>query len=569
MNIFERLTGTNYPKESGIENDFERVPDEVLYKNADSVMKSNDIIKKGFGGRDKAMNEPMVYNYDIAGINPFFREKPGVSGAGTINNVLKQYSTAPLFQAILSTRSGQVSRYTQPVSQSNDGLGYRVTLTDSKITPTASQLRTIREAEHFIQYMGVDDPSMSGYKKRDDFDDFCTKLIRDTYTFDQVNAEKTFNNKGKLHHIKAIDPTTIYRAVNRDSGKIIPDKYVQVFDDRIVNKFSDEDLIMAIRRPRTDIYSSGYGQSELEIALQQFLAMNNTMMFNDRFFSHGGSVQGIINIKPTADTSGIGKSRRQLADFRRNFESRVTGVASSWQYPVTTADDVKYVNLTPNARDMEFEKWINFLINICSSVFNIDPAEVGFPNKGGATGSKSNSLNEGNSKQKLQASMNKGLASLLRFIEKVINNEIIKPYFGNNYLFQFVGEDISGETERVQLLAEEVKTYRTVNEIRVEKNLDPIKGGDVILNQFAIQRLGQLQQEKQIEHQWQQEKLSMLSSGPQPDSGSGISFQDVQSGLDGSSDKVNGKDTFNGVKNGQVADSTRTDKINYGGKPDE
>ena len=143
---------------------------------------------------------------------------------------------------------------------------------------------------------------------------------------------------------------------------------------------------MAIRRPRTDIYSSGYGQSELEVALQQFLAMNNTMMFNDRFFSHGGSVQGIINIKPTADTSGIGKSRRQLADFRRNFEGRVTGVASSWQYPVTTADDVKYVNLTPNARDMEFEKWINFLINICSSVFNIDPSEIGFPNKGGATG---------------------------------------------------------------------------------------------------------------------------------------------------------------------------------------
>lgn len=539
---------------------------------AKKVMQDSDVTRvvKGYNGKDIAFDEPVISDYPMVGLNPHYREKPNSDGINNSYDVLKHYSVAPIFQAILSTRTGQVSRFTQPINQSSDGLGYHVVLNDKSVKPTEWQLRKIKEAEHFLQYMGVNDPSSPDYKPRDDFDTFCAKLIRDTMTYDQVNAEKTFDQQGKLHHIKAVDPSTIFKAVNPETKQLVPNTYVQVYEDRVINRFTNKDMIFAVRRPRTDITSSGYGQSELEVSLKEFLSYQNTETFNDRFFSHGGSVQGVLNIKTDDGTTlGVGKSRKVLADFRRNFERRVTGISGSWQIPVTTADDVKYVNLTPNARDMEFERWLNFLINICSSVFNIDPAEIGFPNRGGATGSKSNSLNEGNQKQKLQASMNRGLSSLLRFIERTINNEIIVPYYGSNYRFEFVGEDIAGDTERVQLLEEEIKTYRTVNEVRAEKQLPPLKGGDIIMNQFAIQAYGQVLQEQQLKRQWAVQKLGLLQQSPQQDTSQGMNFQEVQSGLDGTSKESSGKSTFNQIKNGQVDNNTRTDKINYGGKPDE
>lgn len=539
------------------------VSENQVYQGATSYMQKS--AKENAHG--KALQEPLYPDFWTLDVNPEYREKPDGYGTGDPRSVLQTYAATPLFQAILGTRTGQVSRFTNPISQSNDGMGFQVVLTDKHKKPTDWQKRIIQQAEHFIQYMGVDDPSDPEYKARDDFDSFCAKAVRDTYTFDQVTAEKVFDSTGKLHHISAVDPSTMYKLRNKHTGKLIPGSYAQVYNQVVINKFTDDNMIFAVRRPNSSIYYYGYGQSELQIALQEFVELKNTEMFNDRFFSHGGSVQGIINIKNSADGSGIGKSRRSLQDFRRNFERRVTGVLASWQLPVTTAEDIKYVNLTPNARDMEFEKWTNFLINMSSSVFNIDPAEIGFPNKSGATGSKGSSLNESNPKAKIQASMNRGLSTLLRFIEKIVNNKIIKPYFGNGYQFQFVGEDIAGDTDRVKLEEEQVKTYRTVNELRQEHGLQKIKGGDVLLNQFYIQRIGQIMQQDQIDYQRLQDKINLLNQSPQQDKNAGLSFQDMQSGLDGTSDDVSGKNKD--VKNGQIANQTRTDKINFGGKKDE
>jgi hypothetical protein len=34
------------------------------------------------------------------------------------------------------------------------------------------------------------------------------------------------------------------------------------------------------------------------------------------------------------------------------------------------ADDVNFVNMTPTANDMQFEKWLNYLINIISRLIS-------------------------------------------------------------------------------------------------------------------------------------------------------------------------------------------------------
>lgn len=137
--------------------------------------------------------------------------------------------------------------------------------------------------------------------------------------------------------------------------------------------------------------------------MKQFIAHENTEVFNDRFFSHGGTTRGILHVK-----TGQQQSQQALDIFRREWRSSLAGINGSWQIPVVSAEDVKFVNMTPSANDMQFEKWLNYLINVISALYGIDPAEINFPNNGGATGSKGGSLNEGNSKEKMQAFRIKG-----------------------------------------------------------------------------------------------------------------------------------------------------------------
>ena len=181
------------------------------------------------------------------------------------------------------------------------------------------------------------------------------------------------------------------------------------------------------------------------------------------------------------------------------------------------ADDIKFVNMTPTANDMQFEKWLNYLINIISALYGIDPSEIGFPNRGGATGSKGGStLNEADPGKKQQQSQNKGLQPLLRFIEDLVNRHIISEY-GDKYTFQFVGGDTKSATDKLNILKLETETFKTVNEARAEQGLKPIDGGDVLLNNAFLQSTAQEQQKEQYLDAQQKERFQMLQSYLQGD----------------------------------------------------
>lgn len=176
------------------------------------------------------------------------------------------------------------------------------------------------------------------------------------------------------------------------------------------------------------------------------------------------------------------------------------------------ADDIKFVNMTPTANDMQFEKWLNYLINIISALYGIDPAEIGFPNRGGATGSRGGStLNEADPSKKQQQSQNKGLQPLLKFIEDLVNRHIVSEY-GDKYTFQFVGGDTKSATDKLNILKLETQIFKTVNEAREEQGKKPIEGGDIILDASFLQGTAQLQQEKQYEDGKQKERLQMMMS---------------------------------------------------------
>lgn len=561
-------------KESDLDDKL--LPDEgdnVFFENA---IKKSDTLAKSYNGKDAGITDPtrdmLLGHFDIDTTTLGYARKISRTVPRHVIEVLRAYSNNPIVTAIVNTRINQVTNYAQPADTSQDGVGYRIRLTDNH-TPTKSEQETIDYMMRFLRYMG------RGYDpNRDDFQSFIRKLVKDSLIYDQVPMERTWAtppdtppNKDVLDHVRLLDaPGFVYLVDSSGRRKRYGKVYGQVVEGKLARKFDTREMGVFIRNRSTDILSYGYGRSELESALREIFSQENTEQFNDRFFTNGGTVRGILNVK-TSGQSG----RLALEGFKRNWRSGATGINASWTIPMMTADDIKFVNLTPEAQDMQFEKWFNYLTNVICAIYSIDPSEIGMSNRGGTTGSKSNSLNESNNKDKISTSKDKGLTPLLKLIANFITNEIIYRIAGKNYVFEFVGGDIQNRMQEASLDEQKVGSYLTVNEIRASRGYKTLgKIGDVIENGSFIQHVGQIQQQEQIKFQQQQQLLQLLDTHiqdtvSQPDAPdlSTISYQDMQAGLTGKPAKPSGKENQTGIgKDGQAKNVENTNSSGQGGK---
>ena len=507
-------------------------------KSADGSIEET---KKNLKNREKAYSQPVL---GMVSMNPEYTRRLGSRGVD-LHALLKQYSSNTILNAIINTRKNQVSMYSRPARYTKDWQGFEVRLRDNSMKPNRSEEEKIKEIEEFILNTGRGKDT-----SRDTFNSFLRKVINDTYIYDQINFEKVFDKNGRLHHFKAVDPSTIYYATD-DNGNIAKDgyRYVQVIDGVVRASFKQDEMGFYVRNPRSDIYALGYGLSELELTLRNFVSQTNTEIFNDRFFSNGGTTRGVLLIK-----TGNNQSQQALSAFRREWKNTLSGMNGSWQIPVVNAEDVKFVNMTPTARDMEFEKWLNYNINVICSVFTIDPGEINFPNRGGGvTGSGGTSGLSDSASSKGQGVKSKGLDDLLKELESCINQNIISE-FGEQYYFQFVGVDADREADQLEILTTKVTHAMTVNEMREEIGLPgDVVGGDIPLNGVIVQRIGQLMQEEQFEYSKQQDNINRYMESGLTNQDNSITFQDYQQGLAGNSTSVNGKDTTGDVgKDGQV-----------------
>ena len=436
-------------------------------------------------------------------------------------NILYQMSVKnSVVAAVLNTRVNQVSTFTKPARFSEDGIGYKIRLRDPLAVPTKEQQEVINSIELFLENCGFTDDS-----DRDDFDTFIRKLVRDSLTYDQMCFEIIPDRKGRPAEIVAVDAATIRAASENYSAdsswaqyapkKNEEVKWVQVIDGTIVSWFTAKELAFGVRNPRTNINLQPYGFSELEMLIQQVTSHLYAEEYNSKYFSQGGTTKGIINIK--SDPNGIG-NKEQLESFKRQWRAQVNGMTGSWKTPVLQVPDgIEYVNVSQSNRDMEYSQWVNYLINIVCAVYQIDPAEVNFSNNGGAAAQSS--VFETSQEQKLKNSKDKGLKPLLRFIETIINKYVVSK-FSQDYVFAFTGLDDKSEEEKAELDSKQVKTWRTVNEIRKEHGEKPLENGDIILDPSYLNYI------QQKEMAAQQGDMDMGMPEEQPPEGGDEDYSD-------------------------------------------
>jgi hypothetical protein len=243
-------------------------------------------------------------------------------------------------------------------------------------------------------------------------------------------------------------------------------------------------MVFKIANPQGFIETNGYPMSTVEMALITLTTHLQAEGYNSKFFSHGFASRGMLHIKGDI-------TRTQLDAFRGAWYAQISGNSNSWRTPIIAGvEDVQWIPLSPNNRDMEYMSLIDHLARTLCAIMNISPMEIGFDHL--SKGPSSRTLSESSNEWKVQESKERGLRPILGFIEDLINNDIlpgIDPELCKKYTFEFVGLDAEDKAEELQRQTLELQVHSSLDEIRKEIEKKPVLGGAIPLNPQYVEIL--------------------------------------------------------------------------------
>ena len=437
-------------------------------------------------------------------------------------DILRQMiGSLSVLSAIVNTRVNQVATFTSPYRRTRN-IGFEIKHKDGDHTLSKSEKRFIIELESFVSNCGKDKANRFVDRPRDNFEQFTRKVIRDRMTYDQMTFEVVPDRRGGPFEFVAVDASTIRLAADPSADKhrnkrqekkqlkeflenysgsalaypVVQDPqsrkgnaaYVQVWQGSIIRAYRYKELAFCIANPRTDIRSNGYGYAETEQLINVITSQLWAEEYNKNFFKQGAAPKGLLNIR------GDNIAPEQLEAFKRQWVANVAGAENAWKTPILQSEEVQYLNMQTSNLDMEYSRWLEYLIKLICAVFLIAPEEIGFYlSPGGMQQPNFDTNNE----WKLKASKDRGLRPLLRFYADSLNRNIIDKIDDRFYL-DFVGLDELTEKERIELRQSQVQHFRTVNEIRADEDLPALEDGDIILNPVFLQKI-------QLDHTWKVE----------------------------------------------------------------
>jgi len=497
----------------------------------DEIMKSKLDPSKAAKGPSSLMYDPLSIQFAMG-----YKDRRYSLTYDVLKRIPQQLA---LIAAIIQTRCNQVASFAVPYRLTKS-LGFAVKHKNPARLTTKGEREYIHSLEQFIAKCGSNDPNPHSIIVRDDFETFLKKIVRDSLLFDQTCFEVVPDRKGNPYEFLAVDASTIriasnnlemdYSVAAQANSRLmmgpaaapvrngLPFKtmqvknpelhdvpaFVQLVYGQIRNTYTKNELVFGVRNPRSDIYVQGYGYGELEQLITIITAHLNAESYNSKFFTQGSAPKGILNFKGDNLTSD------QLEVFRRQWRANMEGVESAWRMPITQSEQgIEFINLHTSNQEMEYGNYLEYLIKISCAVFLIDPAELNFDMHGGV---QQTPLFESSQEWKLKASRDRGLKPMLRFIAKLINDNIVAK-LDDNFMFDFVGLDELTEQEKHELRKDQVSTYMTLNEIRRAEDLPDVPDGDLILNSTYTTA----QQQRRM--MAQQDKAAAAQQQPPPAAG--------------------------------------------------
>lgn len=405
-----------------------------------------------------------------------WRERPSALTYETLRQMSIQ---ATPIQSIITLRRNQISQFCRP-QQGDYDKGYRIILRDRRNnrSMTSAELKRASEIERMLETTGY----LLPYEKpttRDSFRTFIKKSIHDVLVFDQWCFEKQRDMQGKVSRFVALDGSSIRPAV-ADVEHMTPEEHrervthVQVYENTVVAEYTSDDIAWCVMNPRTDLRVNGFGFSPIEGIVQLVTAWLFGFQYNQKFFTQGSAIKGLINIKGAIPD-------KQMRAFRRMWYTMISGVGNAWRTPILNAEDIQWQSMHSSNREMEFSAWMDWLTKLICAVYGTDPTEINF--QFGNTGQSGAPLQEASQEEKIKESKARGLRPLVDHLTDNINAHIIWDLCPD-FEFSFTGLDAGAEESERKSLMEEVQHWKTIDEVRAQKDLPPLPDGKgaIILN---------------------------------------------------------------------------------------
>jgi len=402
-------------------------------------------------------------------------------------DILRKMSKTHIVNAIIKTRKNQIASFAQPQKDkySTGFVIQKIQKSRNGTKETKLSAQEEKQIDYITQFI-LDCGTRQNIWHASTFENFLRLLTDDSLTLDQACFEVVRNKMGQPVEFFAVDGATMRMAdYSHLSEKQLDDltiqgylpQYAQVIHSKVEAQFYPWELCMGVRNQSTDILTNGYGNSELEDLIKTVTALLNSDQYNSNFFKVGSNPRGLLRYSGNINMN-------TLEDFRGQWQAQMAGVENMHKTPIVNADKIDWISTHESNRDMEYSKYQEFLIKICSAVYTIDPTEFGFHLDGNTDGG-GGGLGNASGEYKLQYSKEKGLTPLLKQIEFWLNKYVVSQLHPG-YELKFVGLDSTTEQVELDNDIKAVNSFAKLNEIRAKRDLDPLEFGDMPMNPSYI-----------------------------------------------------------------------------------
>ena len=426
--------------------------------------------------------------------------------------------------AIITLRIQQALEFARP-SEDRDIPGWEFALVKKGQTMTPEREKQKAFLEEFMFKTHV--PNYQGLEpKSDSFKDVIIKYVRDRILIDKVVWEVERDRKGQAVALWVLDGATIvpvlpggfygstsmfnigmtggYNKLGEEIRKakiadVPPIEKIAFVQELlygssgggIVAAFESDDVIYDLENELNDIRYYKQGMSVVEKANMAIVAFINSLTFNSNGLSRGAIPKIAIAMGKES-----GYSQEQLEDAEDEWAANFMAMDGQWNIPLLNGD-AKVLNLLPNNRDMEYQKYMEFTGALTCAIIGADSAEIGLRLN------QAQSVLSENQDAKQIFSKSRGIKELMTGFSFIVNRFLDKSNwpFANDWEFRFNGLQTIDKSFEADLRKKDVETIKTIDEVRAEVDLPPLPDdqGKIILNQVWLQNKQAAEQAAQQE----------------------------------------------------------------------
>lgn len=305
--------------------------------------------------------------------------------------------------------------------------GWSVGLRDEKETPSKDDLKDIRDAERFIWNCNRES-SYSDARERDagrisSFEMFLRQFGDDTHTFDGWSVWTDMDRAGRIKAFANLPAGNIRLAIPGKGYANNPQLFCALVDNtgNPVRPFSRDELYWAVRNPRNDPDTWGYGWSEIEISIMMVQAFQSAIQLNSDTFTRNSMPNGML--------LAIGDyfNQPQLDALTREFTNMKRGTSKMWGMPVIGIPEkakLEILNfMDMKGQDIRYKDHINLMGGIYCIVAQFPPRRLGIF----ASGQKRDNEPLKDESVETAGVDDPGLPALLGFARNRINEYLIAP----------------------------------------------------------------------------------------------------------------------------------------------